>query len=132
MPSVDPDAALLSVSDDDMFSALREVRRGEVLDRSQGVGHLLSRAGLTDDEGDATLVGEAIHKTRWVLGDQPTAKTLLGKSLRPLLPVQVIEQELRGFPPVSEEGILELLQIHGAASLDWDGGGTPPSSPGAQ
>lgn len=102
-----------------MFSALREVRRGEVLDRSQGVGHLLSRAGLTDDEGDATLVGEAIHKTRWVLGDQPTAKTLLGKSLRPLLPVQVIEQELRGFPPVSEEGILELLQIHGAASLDW-------------
>lgn len=125
MPKVSPDTALLEVSTEDLFVAMRKARRQEDLGSSEA--HLLRRAGLIDEACDVTPAGRALHKRRWVLGDTAGAMAILGKALRPLLPVQVIEQELRGFPAVSEEGLLELLQVHGAAPVDLSVDGLRPA-----
>lgn len=116
MRRVSRDAALLDVTEEDLFVALKKARRREDLESTEV--HLLHRAGLIDEDGNATPAGQALHKKRWVLGQGNDAKAILGKALRPLLPVQVIEQELRGFPAISEEGLLELLKVHGAARMD--------------
>ena len=116
MRRVSRDAALLDVTDDDLFVALKKARRHEDLGSSEL--HLLRKAGLIDEDINVTPAGQELHKKRWILSQVDDAKALLGKALRPLLPVQVIEQELRGFPAVSEEGLLELLQVHGAARMD--------------
>ena len=111
-PDVSPDAALLSLSEDQIFEGLREVANAR--EQPAEVMHVLERAGLV--EGAAlTPAGSALHKLRWVVGDIQTALIKLGEMLRPLLPVQVMEQELRGYGPVPEEGVLELLQVHRAA-----------------
>lgn len=125
MRRTSPDAALLEVSADDLFVALKKARRHEDLESSEAL--LLQRAGLVDEDCDVTPAGRALHKKRWVLGQNDDAKAILGKALRPLLPVQVIEQELRGFPAVSEEGLLELLQVHGAAPMDLTTEGMRPA-----
>src|SRR3546814_574015 len=115
MPRVSRDAALVELSADDIFVALKTARRGDQPDRPEGVAHVLRRAGLTDEDGSVTAAGQALHKARWILRQEDRAREALARSVRPLLPIQVMEQELRGFPPVPEEGVLELLQVHGGA-----------------
>jgi hypothetical protein len=111
------DAALLRVTASDLLNGLRRLARGEAAE--DDVQHVLGRAGIRDANG-LTPAGAALHKLAWVLGKQDAAKESLGKALRPLLPVQVMEQELRGFGQIPEEGVLELLQVHGAAPPDMD------------
>lgn len=118
MPRVSRDAALVGLTADDIFLALRAARRGEHTTKPDGVGHVLRRAGLTDEDGEVTPAGQALHKTQWIVKDEDRARDGLARALRPLLPIQVIEQELRGFPAVPEDGVLELLQVHGAAPAD--------------
>lgn len=118
MSRTSPDAALIGITAEDILAALKRARRGEPPGGPKGVDHILRRAGLTDEDGDVTSAGQALHKRRWVLGDADGASEAVGRALRPLLPVQVIEQELRGFPAVPEDGVLELLQVHRAAPAD--------------
>lgn len=118
MPRASQDAALVGLTAHDIFLGLKVARRGNRPADPPGVDHVLQRAGLTDEDGNVTVAGQALHKVRWIVGDERQARDGLARSLRPLLPIQVVEQELRGFPPVPEDGVLELLQIHGAAPAD--------------
>ena len=59
-----------------------------------------------------TLKGQQLYKLFWVHNDRPSALKTLSEAVRPALVFQVIEQELRGYNTVPEEGVLELLRLH--------------------
>ncbi|GAA3617756.1 hypothetical protein GCM10022223_38040 [Kineosporia mesophila] len=77
-------------------------------------GYLLQRCGLVLD-GQLTAAGESLFKLRHVLRQNGEAELALGRLLRQLTPIQVIEQETRGLGAVPEEGVLDLLRKHRAA-----------------
>jgi hypothetical protein len=117
MAQLSPDAALLRKTPDELLLALKPLARGEAPEPE--VQYLLQRAGICVGS-TLTPAGVALHKEAWVLRKMDEAKEALGKALRPLLPVQVLEQELRGFGAVPEDGALELLVVHGAADPSMD------------
>lgn len=80
---------------------------------------LLQRAGLAQWK-ELSPSGRGLFKKAWVEKKESEALALLGKALRILLPIQVIEQELLGYGPVPEEGALELLRLHRAVPPDVD------------
>lgn len=88
--------------------------------------YLLSRSGLVD-KGRLTDAGSALFKLAWVLRKNSESEVALGQALRQLTPIQVIEQELRGFGPVPEEGVLDLLNQHRAASRNLSVGEMRPT-----
>lgn len=105
------DALIITVRPDDLLIGLRTVAAGKEPDDS--TASLLERLGLTDSSG-LTDTGRAIHKTAWILGEQPDAVAQLSPRLAGLMPIQVLHQELAGYGAVPESGALELLRIHSA------------------
>lgn len=75
---------------------------------------LLERMGWIE-QGAASSVGRRVHKLAFVLHREADAERELAQAVRSLLPVQVIQQELAGYGPVPEEGVMELLTMHDAA-----------------
>lgn len=78
---------------------------------------VLQEVGLA---GDEALVddGLRLYQVAWVRRDFGEARRLLGQALRAMMPAQVIEQELRGYGAVPEEGVLDLLRLHRAVPMD--------------
>jgi hypothetical protein len=106
--------AIFSVSTTQLLLEVRDYGHdiasstGETLD-------VLTVAGLVDG-GQLTPAGDELYRTAWVFKDEPAAKKMLGQAMRSTLPVQVMDQELRNFPAISDEGVLNLLKRHGVVS----------------
>jgi hypothetical protein len=78
---------------------------------------ILRRIGIMDGD-DLTVAGRALFDLAWVVQDRDGALLSLGEALRVLLPMQVLDQELRGFGSIPEPGIENLLRSHGAVPMD--------------
>ncbi|MCZ2804439.1 hypothetical protein O2W18_04935 [Modestobacter sp. VKM Ac-2983] len=105
------DSIVLSVSAAHLLDAIRALSRGEKA--SDDARYLLARCGF-EDSGELTEAGLALFRLAWVRRQTEEADRALGQALRQLTPLQVIEQELNGLGPVSEEGVLDLLLQHRA------------------
>lgn len=105
------DSLVLQLVPSPLLYDIQQVSLGKVIDESGA--YLLQRCGLYDD-GSLTEAGLALFKLAWVLRKTAEAEQALGQAVRPLIPIQVIEQELRGLGPVPEEGVLDLLFHHRA------------------
>jgi hypothetical protein len=82
---------------------------------------LLYDAGLveeSDDEPKLTDSGKQLFRAAWVLKETAAARSKLGQALRVVLPLQVIDQELRSFGAVPEDGVVNLLAHHGVVDTD--------------
>jgi hypothetical protein len=105
------DSAIFFLSPQDLYDGLRSASREIFV--SAEVSHILSRCGFLSN-GNLTDPGQGLFKIIWILDKQDEASYILGAAIRKLIPIQVIEQELRGFGPVTETGVLELLKYHRA------------------
>lgn len=105
-----PDLEILTTTPDAILDDLREIAHGKASERPEG---LLFRLGLARD-GRLTELGESLFRARWVLDRKADVREGLRTSLWPLLPIQAINQELRGFGAVPESGAMELLAYHRA------------------
>lgn len=117
---VDPaqsDIEVFTVSPSKLLETLRATASSGTADPA--AEYLLSRCGLVND-GQLTDAGRALFRLAWVMRRSSDAERALGQALRQLIPIQVIEQELRGLGSVPEEGVLDLLLHHGAVPLDAD------------
>lgn len=75
---------------------------------------VLYDAGLVAGEAQLTDSGLALFRTAWVMTDRNATAQQLGAALRALVPLQVLNQELRGYGPVPEDGVWNLLRQHRA------------------
>lgn len=105
------DAEIIKKRPEELLTALRQVAVGE--GAAADDASILDRAGLARNSV-LTRLGRDLHKKAWVLQDRAGVNEALHEILRPFLPIQVIDQELRGFGAVPEAGVVELLRVHRA------------------
>lgn len=115
MASEIDDSAVFAVPASALLNAVRAASTSEPVEVVPG--YLLTRCGLLKDDS-LTEAGRALFKLAWVLRKAVDAEQALGRALRQLTPIQVIEQELRGLGPVPEDGVLDLLRQHRAVGND--------------
>lgn len=109
---------VFSVSTAEMLAAVHElgIRRRNVSDAAL---ELLYAAGLADKDVTLSETGEALYRTAWILKDGVSARKMLGQAVRATLPIQVMDQELRNFGQVPDDGVLNLLKHHGVVPPDF-------------
>jgi hypothetical protein len=95
-----------------LLDAVRDISTGAPV-KLNAATYILSRCRLLQGT-ELTEAGRALFKLAWVLRKEDKAQQALGQALRQLTPIQVVEQELRGFGAVPEEGVLDLLRQHRA------------------
>jgi hypothetical protein len=109
--------ALFATDPERLLVGIRSVGQGttEVVDADTMT--VLREVGLV---GDAALLapGLDLYQVAWVRRDLDEGRRLLGQALRAMVPVQVIEQELRGHGAVAEDGVLDLLRLHRAVPME--------------
>lgn len=93
----------------ELFQSIKGVGTG-----SYPVGHpaMVLETALLVSNGKLTPIGQEIYRELWVRNNQTEAQAILAEALRPALPFQVLQQELRGYPAINEEGALNLLHLH--------------------
>jgi hypothetical protein len=113
---------------DQIFNTNAELLMESIRELGVGTGRvdnetldLLYDSGLVEESDDGPTLAESgkqLFRTAWVLKDLPAAKAQLGQALRVVLPLQVIDQELRSFGAVPEDGVVNLLAHHGVVDSD--------------
>ncbi|WP_156131767.1 hypothetical protein [Amycolatopsis methanolica] len=94
-----------------LLDGIRSAGHGNLSTLSPEVSRILAETGLI--EGDSlTEAGSDLYRTAWVLRDMEKSSVTLGQALRSLTVLQILEQELRGFGAVPEDGVLDLLRQH--------------------
>ncbi|RSM86366.1 hypothetical protein DMH04_14505 [Kibdelosporangium aridum] len=94
-----------------LLRSLRALGTKEVADKK--TIQILNGALLADGM-DLTSAGQELYKSAFVQRDQQRSKQILADAIRGAFVIQVIEQELQGYGPVTDEGIFDLLRLHGA------------------
>ncbi|WP_156096696.1 hypothetical protein [Amycolatopsis jejuensis] len=112
--SVD-DAVIFAIPAPALLDGIRAAASSGKVD--PGPEFLLNRCGLVYG-GELTEAGRALFKLAWVLRKTDEAQQALGRALRQLTPIQVIEQELHGLGAVPEAGVLDLLRQHRAVGAE--------------
>jgi len=79
---------------------------------------VLAAGGLAKD-GQLTTAGDALYRAAWIIRDNVATKKILGQAARATVPVQLMDQELRNFPAISDEGVLDLLKRHRVVSAGF-------------
>jgi len=110
------DHLLFEMAGSDLLDAIRTIGHGGI--PAAPASAVLGNMRLVTDTGELTDAGRRIFVTAWVRTDEKQALIELGEALRMLLPVQVLEQELRGFGPTPEHGALDLLKFYRAAPVE--------------
>jgi hypothetical protein len=113
----DPSLRVFGSSEKEILDAVKVIAQGGIASLGEDLVSLLELLGIVGG-GVLTNFGLSIYRAAWVLRRQDEASALTGQSLRLLLPVQVIEQELRGFGPVPEAGVFDLLLQHRAVAAE--------------
>lgn len=106
------DLSLFATDDSALLEAIRIVGGGGGGTAQEAA--LLERVKLVDN-GALTAAGRELYRLAWVAKDRTLALSELGQVIRPLLPIQVIDQELRGYEAVTDDGVLNLLRLHRAS-----------------
>lgn len=109
--------SIFSVTVAELLAAVRDYGHGAANPTAAELD-VLSAAGLVKD-GQLTNAGDALYRLAWVVRDDAAAKNMLGQAARATVPVQVMDQELRNFPAISDEGVLDLLKRHGVVAAGF-------------
>lgn len=109
--------AMFATTPDALLEGVRLIGQGDASSVDPSVLAVLQEANVIRD---AVLLesGLDLYQVAWVKRNRKEATRMLGVALRILLPVQVIEQELRGYGATPEEGVLDLLRLHRAVPPD--------------
>jgi hypothetical protein len=111
----DPDHLIFIFTPEELLAAVRSIAAGSSV--PDDLRSLLARLGLVAN-GQLTAYGRQLHKFAFILHDDAAVEREVVRLLRTLLPVQVLEQELAGYGVVPEDGVVELLNLHGALPLE--------------
>jgi len=113
--SLKRDAVVFETTPEALIDAVRRVAtKGELTDDET---YILERTTLAKN-GKLTKDGQTLFRQAWVLKKSDDAYQAMVERLRSLVPIQVVEQELRGYGAVPDDGVLELLRLHRVAPAD--------------